>query len=81
MADDRSLDEFLDAENDNSEDDIDEGASSAEPGTPAGGDAPKPAQSTVAFDPDGAACEACGATVQRRWRDDGALVCGDCKEW
>lgn len=26
-------------------------------------------------------CEACGATVDRRWRDGDARVCADCKEW
>jgi hypothetical protein len=39
------------------------------------------AVSTTAFAPDGTPCEACGATVRRRWRDDGALVCADCKTW
>jgi hypothetical protein len=26
-------------------------------------------------------CERCGDPTDRRWRDDGALVCLDCKEW
>jgi hypothetical protein len=36
----------------------------------------------------GAACDACGASTQRQWRDDerdaspdAAFVCADCKEW
>jgi len=40
-----------------------------------------PAAITMAFVPGGAPCEACGASVQRRWRDGDALVCADCKEW
>lgn len=42
---------------------------------------PEPAETTHAFDVDGGACEACGATVERRWRQDGALVCPACKRW
>jgi hypothetical protein len=45
-----------------------------------GGD-PDLAVSTSDYRSDGADCEACGATVERRWRDDGALVCADCKAW
>ena len=37
--------------------------------------------STYAWSPDGAPCDACGATVDERWRDDQGLVCADCKEW
>ena len=40
-----------------------------------------PATPTYRFAPDGAACDACGTTVQKRWHDDGAFVCTDCKEW
>ena len=40
-----------------------------------------PATSTLRWSSDGAACDACGATVERRWEDDGAFVCGDCKTW
>lgn len=47
---------------------------------PAVGDA-DPAPITCEWTPDGAACEACGATVARRWRDGDARVCADCKEW
>jgi hypothetical protein len=36
---------------------------------------------TCEWTPGGAACEACGATVERRWRDGDARVCVDCKEW
>ena len=47
---------------------------------PAGPD-PAPAASTFAFSPEGAPCGACGARVERRWRDEAGLVCGDCKNW
>ena len=40
-----------------------------------------PAVSTYAFSPDGAPCGACGTVVEKRWRDDGDLVCPDCKQW
>ncbi|WP_254279824.1 DUF7573 domain-containing protein [Haloarcula marina] len=40
-----------------------------------------PATTTYAWSPDGAACGACGTAVERRWRQDGDLVCPDCKEW
>lgn len=37
--------------------------------------------STFDWSPDGAPCTACGDRVERRWRDDGRLVCGGCKTW
>jgi hypothetical protein len=40
-----------------------------------------PAVSMSTWTTDGAACDRCGDRVARRWLDDGALVCGDCKEW
>lgn len=68
MSGDQSLDEFRggDADGDTERDD----AESAEPATP-----------TMRRAPDGAACEACGETVERRWLDGGAFVCAECKEW
>jgi hypothetical protein len=41
-------------------------------------DAPLP---TTDWTPAGATCAACGAVVERRWRQDDALVCPDCKDW
>lgn len=38
-------------------------------------------ETTYAWVPDGAACAACGERVERRYRDDGQLVCPSCKEW
>jgi len=39
------------------------------------------AAATATWTPDGEACEACGSVVERRWHDDGTLVCAGCKEW
>ena len=44
-------------------------------------DTVEPAVSTYDWTPTGADCEACGTTVEKRWRDDGRLVCPDCKAW
>jgi len=40
-----------------------------------------PAVTTYAWSPDGAACADCGEVVERRWEQDGQLVCGACKAW
>lgn len=37
--------------------------------------------STFDWSPGGAPCAACGDRVERRWRDDGRLVCEECKAW
>jgi len=42
---------------------------------------PEPTPSAYGWTPDGANCADCGATVERRWRDDGQFVCPDCKDW
>lgn len=44
-------------------------------------DEPGPAVATYGWHPDGATCEVCETTVERRWLDDGAYVCADCKKW
>jgi len=36
---------------------------------------------TYEWTSDGTACESCGETVNRRWRDDEQFVCADCKSW
>jgi hypothetical protein len=36
---------------------------------------------TYAVTGDDRSCDRCGAKITRRWRDDGALVCVDCKDW
>lgn len=88
MGRDASLDEFLGSDEDG---EADTGAVDAEPdgvtaddgeadGTEADG-AVEPAVPTLDWTPGGAPCAACGATVERRWRDDGRMVCGECKGW
>ncbi|PSP84779.1 hypothetical protein BRC83_04890 [Halobacteriales archaeon QS_1_68_17] len=81
-----------DAGADDSPDDNDGGAGvevgdGDSPGDTAGGSrdgdeqAAEPAVSTYRWTPGGGACGECGATVERRWRNGGNLVCADCKEW
>jgi len=41
----------------------------------------EPAATTYAWSDEGATCEACGETVERRWQQDGDLVCIECKDW
>lgn len=65
------------------------GASSAaaDDATPDDATAPGPAadaagiDTTYQWDPEGRPCAACGAVVERRWRDEDGLVCPDCKDW
>jgi len=86
---DRSLDEFV-AASAGSEESVDT-ASEAD------GDAhANPSVPTMRWSADGAACDACGTTVRRRWRATAArrdansrasaddaddFVCADCKKW
>ena len=41
----------------------------------------EPAKTTYAWSDAGTTCEDCGETVERRWQQDGGLVCIDCKDW
>jgi len=46
----------------------------------------EPARSTGRWDPEGAVCDACGASVTRRWREESeeraeTFVCVECKSW
>jgi hypothetical protein len=78
QSDDASLSEFVPDEgtdDTHAEDDTHDGDD------PHGEDDPDPAVSTSDYRSGGADCEACGVAVERRWRDDGALVCADCKAW
>jgi formamidopyrimidine-DNA glycosylase len=43
--------------------------------------APDPAEPTARFVSGGEECQACGATVERLWTDDGSQVCPSCKTW
>jgi hypothetical protein len=76
---DRSLDEFASATGKRDGAD-DSSAVDADPSLP-----------TMRWSADGAACDACGTVVSRRWQDgeasgsrpsaDATFVCADCKEW
>jgi len=88
MAEDASLDDFLDSSE--SEDEGGDGMSAGDgtaetereaPDTEASTDAVEPAVTTYAWSPEGAACAECGEVVERRWTQDGVLVCGACKSW
>lgn len=41
----------------------------------------EPAATTYAWDGAGEACADCGDLVERRWQQDGDLVCVECKDW
>lgn len=47
------------------------------------GDVPStdPPRTTYRWSADGDDCPACGATVDRQWRDGDRFVCADCKDW
>ena len=86
---DRSLDEFV-TDGESEGNDTDPGAATACDGATADADADvettdatsvDPAVPTMRWSGAGAACDACGATVARRWRDGEAFVCADCKAW
>lgn len=94
--DDASLDDFMpDSDESDAEDATPSSETTAEPepDSPSEtaaeeGDSPavttadvEPAVSTYAWSSDETACEACGERVERRWRDDGELVCSACKDW
>lgn len=89
MADNRSLDEFVGAEE--SGEAADDG--SAEPATGAVDPTSEashesqddldvePMAETFAWSATGGECATCGETVEERWRDGDTLVCPDCKAW
>lgn len=66
---DTSLDEFLDAGEENSEVDTDD-PEDVTPATP-----------TYRWSPEETVCDACGETARRHWRSEVGLVCRECKEW
>ncbi|MFC7019701.1 MULTISPECIES: DUF7573 domain-containing protein [Haloarcula] len=60
------------------------GRTTSEPGGDGvvpGDEAVTPATTTYAWSDEGTTCGSCGAPAERRWHQDGALVCPDCKEW
>lgn len=90
MGDDASLDEFLvegggdeaasgDEHADETDADGERSGEVAVDSDPAS-DSVEPA-TTYEFAPDGVECASCGRTVDRRWQQDGSLVCGGCKDW
>lgn len=72
-AEDATLADFLEAS--------DAGDGEKAQGTNREDDDAAPAASTYEWAPAGAECAACGAVVQRRWRQADELVCEACKEW
>ena len=94
MPEDRSLDEFAgegsgDAEKPAADEEFNESEDGRATGEDGHDDAERldddptdgTATSTSAWTAAGAGCQRCGARVSRRWRDDGDLVCAECKEW
>lgn len=76
---DRSLDEFASTTGSDEAGDVERVAD--ESVDDADTDAADPSVPTMRWSPDGAACDACGAVVSRRWCDGEAFVCADCKAW
>lgn len=62
-------------------DEADATESEAEPSEGGNAEPVDSAVSTYRWSAEGEACADCGETVERRWRDGDAYVCGDCKEW
>ena len=91
MPEDRSLDDFAEAEvgsGEPAEADAGDAANPAEQGSDAAdtnvltdaNDA-DPAVATSTWHADGAECDRCGERVERRWREEDAFVCADCASW
>lgn len=92
MGEDASLDQFVGGGDDEAGDtdasddgdatpaDEERPGEDADTETTSGGD-PTPATTTYAWSDEGTQCAACGEVVERRWQQDGTLVCVDCKEW
>ena len=80
MSEDRPLTEFAGDESAGNETEADDEPATDHADTATDQDA-EPATLTYRCQPAGATCEACGATTERQWRDDGQFVCPDCKSW
>lgn len=90
MGEDASLDQFIGGESDErSEESTGDGATE-QPAAGSGPDEaagqatepePDEAATTYAWSDNGTTCERCGETVERRWQQDGRLVCPGCKDW
>lgn len=87
MAEDASLDDFLSETDEETEgsaaDDetISEDDTAADDSDAAAAETPARATTTYAWDGEGSTCGSCGEVVERRWQQDGALVCSVCKDW
>lgn len=88
MAENRSLDDFLAADETDDEEDTDseaeadgetgDDAQTAADGAAASPDRPLATYRWSAGDED---CPVCGTSARARWRDGEQFVCADCKEW
>lgn len=88
MADNRSLDEFLGAEEASDESaapaasEAEAGDVEAAPAVAEDDDPPvEPKAETFAWSSAGGPCDRCGEAAEERWRDGDELVCPDCKVW
>lgn len=79
-ADDSVPDDAADAADGSVSDGVDPDAPS-DPNDATDSAAVDPAVATSTWHADGAACDRCGERVERRWRDEDALVCADCASW
>jgi len=85
MGEDASLDQFVTDESDEQREESpvvesDAGATEEPPDPEAPADI-EPATTTYAWSGEGSACDECDETVERRWQQDGGLVCIECKDW
>ncbi|KAA9399632.1 hypothetical protein Har1130_00840 [Haloarcula sp. CBA1130] len=88
MGEDASLEDFVgsseskdESESETSTGDDTAGTESQTPDSDASADTVEPAVTTYSWSPEGAACAECDEVVERRWMQDGQLVCGACKSW
>lgn len=79
MSEDTSLSEFVGTSDDSAE--ADEPLADDETGTQPNEVDVEPARATYGWTPDGGACECCGDSVEKRWRDEDGMVCAGCKDW
>lgn len=81
---DRSLDDFLsDGDESEPEDTQTDDTRTEQPDPPedTSTESVDPTVATSTLHTNGEPCESCGESVQRRWLDDGAYRCTECKEW
>lgn len=82
MPEDRSLDDFADADGaDRESTETEGGGPRGDAGDSADAAEADPAVATSTWHTDGAECDRCGERVERRWRAEDAFVCADCASW